>query len=157
MIEQGLTSEIDIERVCSSEYMDEEQKEIISVGINRMFANDYVSALHILVLQFESYFRTFFEWGGFPTTSLKNNGLQYEKNFNDFIREDFVEATLDKDLLFMIDFVMVEQLGKNLRNNIAHGLSDMKTFNKNNCLIVLYLFWMLTAIKWRFSESTEET
>lgn len=56
----------------------------------------------------------------------------------------------------MIDFVMVEQLGKNLRNNIAHGLSGMKTFNKNNCLIVLYLFWMITAIKWRFSESTEE-
>lgn len=156
MMEQGLTSEIVTERMCSSEYMDEEQKEIISVGIDRMFANDYVSALHILVPQFESYFRTFFEWGGFPTTSLKNNGLQYEKNFNDFIREDFVEATLDKDLLFMIDFVMVEQLGKNLRNNIAHGLSDMKTFNKNNCLIVLYLFWMLTAIKWRFSESTEE-
>ncbi len=30
----------------------------------------------------------------------------------------------------MIEFVMVEQLGKNLRNNIAHGLSDIKAFRK---------------------------
>ncbi|MBX9230812.1 DUF4209 domain-containing protein [Coprococcus catus] len=52
---------------------------------------------------------------------------------------------------------MVEQLGKNLRNNIAHGLSDIKAFRKNNCLMVVYLFWLITAIKWVFpSESVDE-
>lgn len=137
--------------------MDETQKEIIAVGINRFFEDDYVSALHVLVPQFESYFRTFFEWGGFPTTSLKNNGLQHEQNFNDFLRQDFVRESLDENLLFMIEFVMVEQLGKNLRNNIAHGLSDIKVFRKNNCLMVVYLFWLITAIKWVFpSESVDE-
>lgn len=150
MVEMGLTADMVISRICESEYMDETQKDIIAVGIKRFFEDDYVSALHILVPQFESYFRTFFEWGGFPTTSIKNNGLQHEQNFNDFLRQDFVKETLDENLLFMIEFVMVEQLGKNLRNNIAHGLSDIKTFRKNNCLIVIYLFWLITAIKWVF-------
>lgn len=157
MIDMGLTAQMVISRICETEYMDEMQKEIISVGIDRFFEDDYVSALHVLVPQFESYFRTFFEWGGFPTTSLKNNGLQHEQNFNDFLRQDFVRESLDENLLFMIEFVMVEQLGKNLRNNIAHGLSDIKAFRKNNCLMVVYLFWLITAIKWVFpSESVDE-
>lgn len=157
MIDMGLTAQMVIDRICETEYMDKTQKEIIAVGINRFFENDYVSALHVLVPQFESYFRTFFEWGGFPTTSLKNNGLQHEQNFNDFLRQDFVRESLDENLLFMIEFVMVEQLGKNLRNNIAHGLSDIKAFRKNNCLMVVYLFWLITAIKWVFpSESVDE-
>jgi hypothetical protein len=150
MIDNELTAHMVITRICESDYMNDTQKELISIGINRFFAEDYVSALHILVPQFECYFRTFFEWGGFPTTSLKNSGLQYEQNFNDFLRQDFVKDALDENLLFMIDFVMVDQLGKNLRNNIAHGLSDIKTFRKSNCLVVIYLFWMITAIKWRF-------
>lgn len=150
MIDKGLTAQMVRERILESEYMNDTQSELISVGIDRFFAEDYVSALHILVPQFESYFRTFFEWGGFPTTSLKNNGIQYEQNFNDFLRQEFVRKVLDKNLLFMIEFVMVEQLGKNLRNNIAHGLSDINTFRKNNCLIVIYLFWKITSIKWKF-------
>ena len=157
MIDMGLTVQMVIDRICETEYMDETQKEIIAVGINRFFEDDYVSALHVLVPQFESYFRTFFEWGEFPTTSLKNNGLQHEQNFNDFLRQDFVREYLDENLLFMIEFVMVEQLGKNLRNNIAHGLSDIKAFRKNNCLIVVYLFWLITDIKWVFpSECVDE-
>lgn len=157
MIDMGLTAKMVIGRICETEYMDETQKEVIAVGINRFFEDDYVSALHVLVPQFESYFRTFFEWGGFPTTSLKSNGLQHEQNFNDFLRQAFVRESLDENLLFMIEFVMVEQLGKNLRNNIAHGLSDIKAFRKNNCLIVVYLFWLITAIKWVFpSENIEE-
>lgn len=157
MIDMGLTADMVIARICKIEYMDETQKEIIAVGIKKFFEDDYVSALHILVPQFESYFRTFFEWGGFPTTSLKNSGIQYEQNFNDFLRQDFVQESLDDNLLFMIEFVMVEQLGKNLRNNIAHGLSDIRVFRKNNCLICIYLFLLITAIKWTFpSENAEE-
>lgn len=152
MIDMGLTVYMVTDRICSTEYMNETQKEIIAVGINRFFEDDYVSALHVLVPQFESYFRTLFECGGFPTTSLKNNGLQYEQNFNDFLRRDFVQKFIDKDLLFMIKFVMVEQLGKNLRNNIAHGLSDIKVFGKTNCLIVVYLFCLITAIHWDFPQ-----
>ncbi|SHH59691.1 DUF4209 domain-containing protein [Clostridium grantii] len=156
MIEDGLTEQIVATRICKSEYMDEEHKVIISKGIERMFEKDYIAALHILVPQFENYFRTFFEWGGFPTTSLKNNGLQYEKTFNEFLREDFVKDTISSDLLYMIEFVLVEQLGKNLRNNIAHGLIELKTLNKTNCLIMVYLFWMITAYKWSFPETENE-
>ena len=130
--------------------MDKKQKELITSARNRFFENDYISTLHILVPQFESYFRTLFEWGGFPTTSLKADATQHEQTFNDFLLQQYVKDTIESDLLFMIDFVMVNQLGKNLRNNIAHGLLDIKQFNKTNCLIVIYLFFLITAIRWKF-------
>ena len=101
-------------------------------------------------------FRTFFEWGGFPTTSLKHNGLQYEQTFNDFLNQDFVQESLNDDLIFMIDYVMVSQIGKNLRNNIAHGLCDERVFNRTNCLIVLYLFFVITNLKWEITENDVE-
>ncbi|MFL0196241.1 DUF4209 domain-containing protein [Clostridium sp. WILCCON 0269] len=50
------------------------------------------------------------------------------------------------------ELVMVEQLGKNLRNNIAHGLAGIDTFGKTNCLIVIYLFFLITATKWDFNK-----
>jgi hypothetical protein len=151
MIADGLTPDMPIGRVCNTEYMDDRQKEIISRGIYRFFENDYISALHILVPQFESYFRTFFEWGGFPTTTLQNDSTQHEQTFNEFLRQPFVVTTINPDLLCMIEYVMVEQLGKNLRNNVAHGLADINAFSKTNCLIILYMFCLMTAIRWDFS------
>lgn len=153
LIEQGLVSDIVVEKICTYEYMDETSKNIVKKGIERFFDSDYISSLHILVPQFERLFRTFFEWGGFPTTSLKHNGLQYEQNFNDFLNQDFVQEALNDDLIFMIEYVMVSQIGKNLRNNIAHGLCDERVFNRTNCLIVLYLFFVITNLKWEITEN----
>lgn len=79
MIDMGLTAQMVIDRICETEYMDETQKEIIAVGINRFFENDYVSALHVQ---------------------------------------------------------MVEQLGKNLRNNIAHGLKFCNRLETKITLII---------------------
>lgn len=150
MIKDGLTSEMVISRICNIKYMEDTQKELIGIGIERFFAGDYISALHILVPQFESYFRTLFEWGGFPTTSIKTGATQNEQTFNEFLLQPFVKETIDPNILYMIEFVMVDQLGKNLRNNIAHGLAEIVTFNKTNCLIVIDLFFLITAIKWKF-------
>lgn len=150
MIKDGLTSEMVTSRICSMKYMEDSQKELIDRGIERFFAGDYISALHILVPQFESYFRTLFEWGGFPTTSIKSGATQNEQTFNEFLLQPFVKETIDPNILYMIEFVMVDQLGKNLRNIIAHGLAEIVTFNKTNCLIVIDLFFLITAITWEF-------
>jgi len=150
MLQNGLTDEMVSSRICEIEYMSETQKELISVAIKKFFEDDYISCLHILVPQFESYFRTLFEWGGFPTTTIQADTAQYEQTFNEFLRQPYVVDIINSDMLFMIEFIMVEQLGKNLRNNIAHGLADLKTFSKTNGLIMIYLFFLITSIKWKF-------
>jgi len=149
MINMGLTSEMVTERICSTEYMEEDNKELIKTAIDRFFNDDYISALHILVPQFENYFRTLFEWGGYATTSIRTGTTQQEQTFNDFLHQPFVKDLIEPDLLFMIEFIMVDQLGYNLRNNIAHGLLELSAFRKSTCLMVIYLFFIVTCIRWR--------
>lgn len=148
MISIGLTSEMVSERICNTEYMEEDNKALINVAIERFFEDDYISTLHILVPQFENYFRTLFEWGGYATTSIKSSTTQREQTFNDFLHQPFVKDAIEPNLLFMIEFIMVDQLGYNLRNNIAHGLLELSTFRKATCLMVIYLFLIVTSIRW---------
>jgi len=149
LIEQGLTCEMVIKRITNWKYINEEDKIIVEQGIKNFFSDDFISALHILVPKFESCFRNFFEEGGYATTSIKHNTTQHEQNFNDFLRNDFVKYNIDADFLFFIKFVMVEDTGYNLRNNIAHGLANLETFNLINASIVIYMFFMLTNLIWK--------
>lgn len=152
----GLKSDIVINRICNCKYINDNNKEVIKIGIERLFDDDYISCLHILVPQFENLFRTFFEWGGFATTSVKIGSIQHEQNFNDFIRNQYVIDNIEPDLLYMIDFIMVNNIGYNLRNNIAHGLAELSTYRIGISLMVLYLFFMMTNITWKNAKYDEE-
>jgi hypothetical protein len=155
MITNGLNEEMIIGRITSWKYMKAENKIIIEHGIRMLFKEDYVSSLHILVPQFENVFREFFHQAGFATTSIKANTTQHEQNFNDFLRNEFVKANIDEDILYFIEFVLVDNTGYNLRNNIAHGIASIETFSKTNCLIVIYLYFLLTNYIWETNVDIE--
>ncbi|MDU4471463.1 MAG: DUF4209 domain-containing protein [Clostridium perfringens] len=150
--QQGLNCEMIVDRITGWECMSETDADIIKVGIERYFNEDFISAIHILVPKFESCFREFFSWGGYPTTSIKKSATQHEQTFNEFLENDFVKENIDSDTLFLIKYVMVENLGFNLRNDIAHGLAGADKFSKNIANIVLWLYFILTDLGWRPKE-----
>lgn len=150
--QQGLNCEMVCERITKWEYMSEEDAKIIKVGIERYFNEDFISAIHILVPKFESCFREFFSWGGYPTTSIKKSATQHEQTFNEFLENDFVKNNIDSDTLFLIKYVMVDNLGYNLRNDIAHGLAGEDKFSRNIANIVLFLYFILTNLCWEIKE-----
>lgn len=150
LINEGLTCEMLIERIISWKYLDEDDTYIITCGIKRFFENDYISAIHILVPKFENIFREFFSYGGFATTSIKHNITQHEQNFNDFLLNDYVKENISNKFIDLIKFIMVEDLGYNLRNNIAHGLTTIDIFNQNTANIIILLFIILTQYEWNF-------
>lgn len=146
--EQGLNCEMVVDRITGWECMSEIDADIIKVGIERYFSEDFISAIHILVPKFESCFREFFSWGGYPTTSIKKSATQHEQTFNEFLENDFVKNNIDSDTLFLIKYVMVDNLGYNLRNDIAHGLAGADKFSRNVANIVLFLYFILTNLCW---------
>ncbi|GAA0738653.1 DUF4209 domain-containing protein [Clostridium oceanicum] len=153
LIKQGLTCNMVVKRITEWEYMNDEDSEIIKRGIERYFEDDFISAIHILTPKFESCFREFFVWGGYATTSIKNSVTQHEQNFNDFIRNDFVKKNIEMDTLFLIQYIMVDNLGYNLRNDVAHGLAGLDKFNRNTANIVIYLFFRLTNLHWEINKN----
>jgi hypothetical protein len=145
-LDAGMDTESISHHICLRDFISEDQKEIIKCGIGRLLAEDYISALHILVPQFEGAFRRFFEHYGFPTTSVASDGTQKEQTFTEFIKNDFVKI-MPEDFIYMINYTMVNQLGLNLRNEVAHGLIELRSINQKIAHIVLYLLLFLFGLE----------
>lgn len=150
--QQGLSCKMVVDRITGWECMNEIDADIIKVGIERYFEDDFISAIHILVPKFENCFREFFSWGGYPTTSIKKSATQHEQTFNEFLENNFVKDNIDSDTLFLIKYVMIDNLGYNLRNDIAHGLAGVDKFNRYIANIVLFLYFILTDLCWETKE-----
>lgn len=139
-----LTTEVFMDVLRDNRLIDSRNIPIISVGIERYLQHDFVSAMHILAPQFESTLRRVFENAGYPTTSLGSNLTQKEQTFNAFLKREDVKAALGEDVHQAIEFIMVEQTGFNLRNNIGHGLMSIDQMTKECCVLILYLFLVIT-------------
>lgn len=142
----GMTRETVEQFLCSRDFISIDQQTIIERGIERLFADDYISAIHILVPQYEGVFRRFFEYYGYPTTGVASDGTQKEQTFTEFLKNEFVKV-LPEDYLYLVEYVLDCHLGLNLRNNVAHGLIETHVINKMNALIVLYIYFVLFGLE----------
>ncbi|WP_210125796.1 DUF4209 domain-containing protein [Staphylococcus sp. GDY8P126P] len=125
--------------------LDSKNIPFIKCGITKFLEKDYISAIHILVPQFESVVRRMFSKLGYSTTSIKKGITQQEVTFNEFLLRDDIRSALGNDVHKLIQIVMVEQSGLNLRNEIAHGLIELHNINYTKCILVIYLFLILTT------------
>ena len=55
---------------------------------------------------------------------------------------------IGEDKVEFLRLLLVDELGLNLRNDVAHGLSKFDNLNEVNANIVLYLFFMLIKFEW---------
>ncbi|HEY8744731.1 MAG TPA: DUF4209 domain-containing protein [Chloroflexota bacterium] len=100
---------------------DEATVEVVQVGIDRYFAEDYVSALHILVPQLEDAIRRILAILGVATTSFRD-GVTQEKTLDSVLSTAELRQTLGEDLTTYLQYLLVGQRADNLRNKVAHGL-----------------------------------
>ena len=117
---------------------------IVEIGFERFFAKDYVSAIHVLVPQFESILRSMFEQGGYITTKVRKGATLHEETLTSFLERDDVRSALGDDLYWYYRIVLVEQSGINLRNDLAHGLISFESCNYVISLLVIHMFVTLT-------------
>jgi hypothetical protein len=116
--------------------------ELLNIGIEHYFRGDYVSALHILVLQFEDILRSILQRAGRPIThrggAIVLSSLLLDEGFGRV-------AGLSLKRYYQV--LLSDPSGMNLRNNLAHGLMDVKTMNKAAVELVLYALLTLTRFR----------
>ncbi|PFT62607.1 hypothetical protein COK67_20055 [Bacillus cereus] len=127
--------------------LDNRNRPFIEIGIKKFLEEDYISSVHILVPHFESTLRRLFANAGYPTTSIKKRTAQHEETFNEFLNREEIKSLLGDDVHKLIQIVMVEQAGLNLRNEIAHGLINFSDITNTQCILVIYLFLILTRYR----------
>jgi hypothetical protein len=104
------------------------------------FHGDMVVATHLVPLQFEALVRHVVEMTGGSTSTFDPQGLQPEKSLNVLLETEEALQLFGEAALFELKGLLIDQLGTNLRNEVAHGLlGDAGMFRTD----ALYAWWLL--------------
>ncbi len=99
---------------------------------------DFAASIHLLAPQIEHIVRVHLKAAGVNTTNLDQNGIETEKGLSALVDLNETEAIFGEDTRYEIKALFCDQLGPNLRNNIAHGLFDDK---QAQSVEAVYAWW----------------
>lgn len=107
----------------------------LSHGFNLEFA----TSIHLLSPQIEHMVRSRLKSVGVSTIHIDENGIETENGLSSLMENLEVVDIFGEDLAYEIKALYCDQIGPNLRNNIAHGLLD-----DQQCTTVdtIYAWWL---------------
>lgn len=104
------------------------------------FQGDMLVAAHVVPLQLEALVRHVVETRGGTTSMLEPGGLQPERPLSTLLGTPEAVQAFGEDGVFELQDLLIDPLGANLRNEVAHGLlEDSGLFGTD----VLYAWWLL--------------
>jgi hypothetical protein len=146
--QKGLNGENLMAYLRSKNTFPENNLAIMSVGINRYFAKDYVSALHTLIPQFENIFLFISEKFGIDIVAL-NRGRDISTQLKtlsiEHLNTEVFQSKWHRDFCEQLKFVLFEPMGYMLRHKVAHGQISKDECNYNTVNLIFYFFLVLAA------------
>jgi len=128
------------ELVTMNPFVPPGREEVFIRGLKAGLRGDQLVCAHLLIPQIENSVRVNMERNGLLVTRLTNEQLQKEHDLNTLLYKRETERVFGEDLVFTMRVLLVEEVGANFRNKLAHGLLDSEQFQGG---IVNYL-WALT-------------
>jgi hypothetical protein len=122
------------------------QLKIVNVGLRKYFEKDYISALHILVPQFEFFLLHCARKLGVSTVVLDTKidvatrTLTLSENHLD--SQEF-KNVFGENFCRQVKFVLFEPLGYKIRHKVAHGEISFDECNFQTVTLILYLYLFL--------------
>jgi len=116
---------------------------LLKAGFDRYFSNDHVSAIHILVFQFESVLRNLLQIAERPI-AIPGQRLA---TLGSLLDDEVFANVAGIDLKRYYELVLSDSQGLNLRNDVAHGLMKPESMNKSVVELVIYLLLTLTRFR----------
>jgi hypothetical protein len=139
--------------VTNNPFIPEGREDIYFRGLTAGFMGDWLVCTFLLVFQLENSLRNIFSAHGIRTTSTDDAGIQKELDLNTMLTGEFAanaESILGEDIIFELRSLLIERTGHNLRNKIAHGLTDSEIPDE----LGNYFLWLvlrLCVAYWYFS------
>ncbi len=128
------------------EFIDEMDLPFIEKALDHYFHDDHISALHLLTPRIEHMIKSAFEQVGLPPVAVPNEQLIREQTFGEFLRRNEVKKALGENVWYYLNFVLVDEKGLNLRNDIAHGWIGPDQCNRINVQIALFCMLLITML-----------
>lgn len=108
-------------------------------GLYFGFEKDFVISSHLLIPQIEHIVRYTLKQNHIKTTTLDMDGIETENGLSTLLKEPQIESIFGEDLAFDMKALLVEPIGGNLRNEVAHGLAEYNDLMSYNGV---YLWWL---------------
>lgn len=149
LIEKGFNENSLMSYLRSKDIFPENNLAVIATGVNRYFAGDYVSALHILIPQFENVFLLLSERLGIDIIAL-NRGKEISTQLKtlsvEYLSSEPFQNKWGRDFCEQIKFVLFEPLGYMLRHKVSHGQITVAECTPQMANLIMYFFLVLAAI-----------
>ena len=124
-------------------FIQDDQVAMIESGLERYFAGDYISAIHILVPQLEDVLRRTVGYLGGTTTYRSDTTT--EKDLGQILDSPEMARLFGSDVVYLLKHTFTELLGLNLRNRVGHGLIRPEDCTSTNCALVIHSLLRLAA------------
>lgn len=109
--------------VANNPFVPPDRREIFLRGLYHGFVLDFMVASSLLVPQIESSIRYLLKQRGVITSKFESDGIQEEYGLGNLLYSvPEVSEIFDPDILFDMQGLLLERLGANFRNRLAHGL-----------------------------------
>ena len=100
-------------------------------------------AAHLIIPQFEHSVRYVLAQRGIITSSIDAEGIQKDYDLNSTLYLPVLKEILGENTVFHLQHLLVEKLGANLRNKMAHGLMSQGEFYS---VQAAYLWWLILKV-----------
>lgn len=113
--------------VAGNEIIPDGHRLSVLLGLHAGLMGDFITAAHLLVPQVEAMIRHLAQALGAVTSKLTHQGIQDVEYLNTLLIEErftsVLAPVLGEDFLFELRGLLVERMGANARNVLAHGLA----------------------------------
>jgi hypothetical protein len=138
ILEHRITRGYLIHLCSNSSIVPRNRVNIWAEGLYFGFEQNFLVAIHLLIPQIEHLIRTLLKQIPVKTTTLDGDGIEMEKGLSTLFEEEMLVDVMDKNLIIELEILLSNQIGYNLRNNLAHGLLE----GSLNSTETIYLWWL---------------
>lgn len=138
-----------IDWLAQSPVFHESRREFLVEGLKAYESGDYLKAIHVLVPQVEHTLRNLLVLMQIPTTKAvpRHPGITDVKSMNQVLEDERAREALTENMWRYLTVLYIDRRGLNIRNDLAHGLLEMKMFNRAVADRVFHSLLVLGSIR----------
>ncbi|MBS1513635.1 MAG: DUF4209 domain-containing protein [Bacteroidetes bacterium] len=108
-----------------------------------------ICGIDSLGIKIEYLLRIFCEKLSIPTfyVAQGDGKVKMEKSINSLLDDEQLSQNISEDDLFFMKFILIEKIGKNLRNKISHGLMDDFEYTSIDAILLIVILIKLSFYK----------
>ena len=143
LMEHRVTKDF-LEAACHfSPIIPQDRERLLGYALWQGFEYDFGNAIHLLCPQVEHIVRTQLKNAGAHTSNIDSDGIENENGLSTLMDLPEANRLFGENLAFEIRSVFTDELGFNLRNEVAHGLLDDRS---SSSFSTIYAWWMVLRL-----------